>query len=156
MVKSLLLCSHKVDCCSFFFPKGYTASLVGIGDSHPENLNRLLHLPLALVPPESGDEFEIKDIEIANVPVRIYKPKHLSTDADKKLTGVVYLHGGGWMLGSVGELKFFGHYHLLHSGGSLDDLHLSFPVPCLPVFTFPWLLVSLFVIFLVAKYFAML
>jgi len=80
---------------------GYTASLVGIGDSHPENLNRLLHLPLALVPPESTDEFEIKDIEIANVPVRIYKPKHLSTDADKKLTGVVYLHGGGWMLGSV-------------------------------------------------------
>ena len=113
----------------FFFPKGYTASLVGIGDSHPENLNRLLHLPLALVPPESEDEFEIKDIEIANVPVRIYKPKHISTDADKKLTGVVYLHGGGWMLGSVGELKCFGHYHLLHSWGSLGDLHLSFTVP---------------------------
>ena len=104
--------------------------MVGIGDSHPENLNRLLHLPLALVTPESTDEFEIKDIEIANVPVRIYKPKHLSTDADKKLTGVVYLHGGGWMLGSVGELKFFWPfitYYTHREVWMISTSHLLYP-----------------------------
>ena len=48
---------------------------------------------------------EIQNVKIVNVPVRIYTPKNIFSDAGKKLTGVVYLHGGGWTRGSV--CKFF-------------------------------------------------
>ena len=53
---------------------------------------------------EETEKFlEIKDDKIANIPVRIYKPKSLLNDAGKKSAGVVYLHGGGWTIGSVGR-----------------------------------------------------
>jgi len=45
---------------------------------------------------------EIRDERIANIPVRIYKPKNI--DAGKKSTGLVFLHGGGWTIGTVGRL----------------------------------------------------
>lgn len=48
---------------------------------------------------------EIQNVKIVNVPVRIYTPKNIFSDAGKKSTGVVYLHGGGWTGGSV--CKFF-------------------------------------------------
>ena len=89
--------------CHFCF-NGYTASLVGIGDSSIGNLNQLLHLLLPFVQPQINNKlWQIKDIKIVNVPVRIYTPTHLFNDATKKLTGVVYLHGGGWTMGSVGK-----------------------------------------------------
>lgn len=37
----------------------------------------------------------VEDIEVSGVPVRIYRPR------DGELPGVVYLHGGGWVLGSI-------------------------------------------------------
>lgn len=37
---------------------------------------------------------------IADVPVRVYRPKQIRGDATK-LTGVVFLHGGGWIFGSI-------------------------------------------------------
>ena len=99
--------------------KGYTASLVGIGDSPIENLSRLFHLYMWLpfTQPDSRDGetdklLQIQDIKIANVPVRIYKPKHLSNDPDKRLTGVVYLHGGGWTIGSVGKFDILPAFRL--------------------------------------------
>ena len=44
----------------------------------------------------------IEDAKIANVPVRVYRPKDISDDGTK-LTGVVFLHGGGWIFGSIGK-----------------------------------------------------
>ena len=44
---------------------------------------------------------EIKDERIANIPVRIYKPKNI--DTGRKSTGLVFLHGGGWTIGTVGR-----------------------------------------------------
>ena len=86
---------------SFFF-QGYTASLVGIGDSPVENFKQLLDLGRLISQSElKDDELEFQDIKIANVPVRIYKPKHVG--AGTKLTGVIYLHGGGWTICSVGK-----------------------------------------------------
>ena len=45
---------------------------------------------------------------IADVPVRVYRPKQIRGDATK-LTGVVFLHGGGWIFGSIGEHIFDCH-----------------------------------------------
>ena len=45
---------------------------------------------------------QIEDLKIANVPVRVYRPKQIP-DGGTKLTGVVFLHGGGWIFGSVGK-----------------------------------------------------
>ena len=39
---------------------------------------------------------EIRDIDAAGVPVRLYRPS-----ADKDLGLLVYFHGGGWVLGSI-------------------------------------------------------
>ena len=70
---------------------------MGIGDSPIENTNYLLNV--AKRKKKEGSGLEVHDTKIANVPVRVYKPKH----SDAKSTGVVYIHGGGWTLGSVGK-----------------------------------------------------
>ena len=58
-------------------------------------------LPLVLPKDEESGRFlEIWDYKIANIPVRVYKPKDLE---GKKSTGVVYFHGGGFTIGSVGR-----------------------------------------------------
>ena len=49
---------------------------------------------------ESERLLEIWNEKIANILVRFYKPKTLG----KKTTGVVYFHGGGFTIGSVGRL----------------------------------------------------
>ena len=80
--------------------KAHTASFIGIGESPIENLKwEHKSLPLPKVD-ESGRFLEIWDDKIANIPVRIYKPKSLE---GKKSTALVYLHGGGWTIGSVGR-----------------------------------------------------
>ena len=96
--------------------KAYAASLVGIGDSPEENLNQLFHLGLLISQQESkDDELEFQDIKIADVPVRIYRPKHAG--AGKRVTGVIYLHGGGWTYCSVGKSQ--------HCSGSVQCADIS-------------------------------
>ena len=51
---------------------------------------------------------EINDTEIFGVGVRIYKPVNRTNQAnepDKQvlLPGLIYFHGGGWTLGSLGK-----------------------------------------------------
>ena len=72
---------------------------MGIGDSAVENMNYLLNVAEGIFAPGEGQDLEVHDTKIANVPVRVYKPKH----PDAKSTGVVYIHGGGWTIGSVGK-----------------------------------------------------
>ena len=74
--------------------------MIGIGESPIMNEKNLAKWLLPNQVAESDEFLEIRDDEIANIPVRIYKPKNL--DAAKKSTGFVYLHGGGWTIGSVG------------------------------------------------------
>ena len=103
-LKSLLVnCNYTEDCHSFSYFKGYAASLVGIGDSPIENFKRLLHLPASLAQPQIDKSWQIQDVKISNVPVRIYKQRQ--HDPGKKVTGVVYLHGGGWTIASVGKFS---------------------------------------------------
>ena len=71
---------------------------MGIGDSPVENTNYYL-LNVAKLKKKEGSDLKVHDTKIANVPVRVYKPKH----PDAKSTGVVYIHGGGWTIGSVGK-----------------------------------------------------
>ena len=102
-------CTYTEDCHSFSYFKGYAASLVGIGYSPIENFKILLHLPLALVEPQIDKSWQFQDGKISNVPVRIYKLRQY--DKGKKVTGVVYLHGGGWTIGSVSKFpKLPFHY----------------------------------------------
>ena len=72
---------------------------MGIGDSPIENLNYLLNVAEQIFAPDKEPGLDVYDTKIANVPVRVYKPKH----PDTKPTGVVYIHGGGWTIGSVGK-----------------------------------------------------
>lgn len=95
---------------TLFYPdvcfKGYTASLIGIGNSPMENEKTMQGWVIALKSAIKNDHdherfLEIKDERIANIPVRIYKPKDI--DTGKKSTGLVFLHGGGWTIGTVGR-----------------------------------------------------
>ena len=52
-------------------------------------------LPAGPVPGE--EDLEIRDEVVDGVPVRIYRPKGVSGD----LPGVLYLHGGGFCIGSI-------------------------------------------------------
>ena len=59
------------------------------------------------------DVLEINDTEIYGVGVRIYKPvnktkKSAGNKSDRKalLPGLIYLHGGGWTLGSLGKSQW--------------------------------------------------
>lgn len=49
-------------------------------------------------PPPIG--LRIKDSTFAGVPVRIYEPTAVSQNSRR---GLVYFHGGGWVVGSIGE-----------------------------------------------------
>ncbi|KAL9963951.1 hypothetical protein ACROYT_G027514 [Oculina patagonica] len=87
-----------------FWFLGYTSSMIGIGESPIEN-EKWVHAWILPSMPNKVDDLEkfleIRDDKIANIPVRIYKPKNFLNDASKESTGVVYLHGGGWTIGSV-------------------------------------------------------
>lgn len=57
-----------------------------------------------------SDVLEINDTEIFGVNVRIYKPviktsKSVRNIADEErlLPGVIYFHGGGWTVGTLGK-----------------------------------------------------
>ena len=80
--------------------KGCLASLVGIGD-HPINMNSFLRLLKPFSQIEMDKSWEMEDTTISNVPVLIYRPKYL--DKGEKRTGVVYIHGGGWVFGAPGK-----------------------------------------------------
>lgn len=41
----------------------------------------------------------VKDLKFSEVPVRVYEP---TTVCDGLRRGLVYIHGGGWVLGSIG------------------------------------------------------
>ena len=100
---------------------------MGIGDSPIENLNYLLNVAEQIFAPDEGPDLDLHDTKIANVPVRVYKPKHL----DAKSTGVVYIHGGGWTIGSVGKFPLI----IICSGVTLWFLN---PLPLvLPLFPPP-------------------
>lgn len=53
-------------------------------------LTRLSPVPVGL---------RVKDLEFSEVPVRVYEP---TTVCDGLRRGLVYFHGGGWVLGSIG------------------------------------------------------
>ena len=87
---------------SAIYFKSNSASLLGIGDSPIEN-EKWIHKWIPNKVDEDEKYLEIQDDKIANIPVRIYKPKNLLDDKSRKSTGVVFLHGGGWTIGSVGR-----------------------------------------------------
>ena len=56
-----------------------------------------------------SEMLEINDIEIFGVGVRIYRPVNRTNQGEESqeqdlLPGLIYFHGGGWTLGSLGKL----------------------------------------------------
>lgn len=58
------------------------------------------HFLTRLNPVPTG--LRVKDLTFSGVPVRVYEP---STVCDGLRRGLVYFHGGGWVLGSIGICK---------------------------------------------------
>ena len=50
---------------------------------------------------EKNNLFQIENKNIDGVPVRIYKPDTIK--GNEKIKGVVYIHGGGFISGSLGK-----------------------------------------------------
>ena len=102
-----------MDVFFYAFKATYSFHRFGIGDSPIENLNCILDwiVQIGIKPDETELQgfMEIQNMNISNVPVRIYTPKNILSDAGKKSTGVVFLHGGGWTRGSV--CKFVTSFH---------------------------------------------
>ena len=51
------------------------------------------------------DDVIIWDTHISGIPVRMYKPP--GHQGSQKIPGVVYYHGGGWTLLSIGNIEVF-------------------------------------------------
>lgn len=77
-----------------------------------------------------SDILKINDTEIFGVGVRIYKPVNRTNQANEPgkqvlLPGLIYFHGGGWTLGSLGKPFFiafiypkqFAILYILYVGG---------------------------------------
>ena len=74
-----------------------------------------------------SDNLQINDTEIFGVSVRIYTPVPEESE-DALLPGLIYFHGGGWTIGSLGkEVKM---------GILCGTVNISFPPP--PVMSFPF------------------
>ncbi|XP_030634410.1 arylacetamide deacetylase-like 4 [Chanos chanos] len=54
------------------------------------------YMTVRKTPPPPG--LRIKDLTFAGVPVRVYEP---TVPSDRKRRGLVYFHGGGWVVGSI-------------------------------------------------------
>ena len=97
------------------FFQGYLSTLLRIGDDYYSNIASLLAFTSGLYKNDSYLEFlEVNDTEIFGVGVRIYKPvnktnEHARSGSDGRglLPALIYFHGGGWTLGSIGESSFF-------------------------------------------------
>lgn len=94
------------------FPvQAYLSSLIGLGDNYYSNMASLLAFTSGLFKNNSySDVLEINDTEIFGVGVRIYKPVikmngSVGNKSDKEalLPGVIYFHGGGWTIGTLGK-----------------------------------------------------
>lgn len=94
-----------------FPPQAYLGSLVGVGDSYYSNMASLFAFTSGIFKNNSySDVLEINDTEIFGVNVRIYKPliktrKSVGNIAheERLLPGVIYFHGGGWTVGTLGK-----------------------------------------------------
>ena len=86
-------------------------SWFGIGGSSYSNVRFLFAFVSQLsLNSTYADQLDINDTEIFGTSVRIYRPVNRTEDGDlvegdKLLPAVIYLHGGGWSVGSVGKLK---------------------------------------------------
>ena len=94
------------------FFQAYISSLVGVGDNYYSNIASLLSFTSGLYKNDSySDVLEINNTEIFGVHVRIYKPVNKTNESagtkgnnGTLLPGVIYFHGGGWTIGSLGKL----------------------------------------------------
>ena len=94
------------------FFQAYIGSFVGLGENYYSNMATVLAFASGLYKNNSySDVLEINDIEIFGVRVRIYKPVNKTEGScgtkyneEILLPGVIYFHGGGWAIGSLGKL----------------------------------------------------
>ena len=72
-----------------------------------------------LLKPVPPRDIEITNTTLGGVQVRVYKLSKEAGTGDDKLPGLVFQHGGGWFMGSVGK-------KLMHGGwvrGSVGETH---------------------------------
>lgn len=77
--------------------QGSLAELLGI--RHYMDVMMLL-TKLEHTEPISDENITVADTSFNNVPVRLYVPKRQS---EGLMRAVIYIHGGGWCLGSAGK-----------------------------------------------------
>lgn len=73
-------------------------------------------LPAGPVPGE--EDLDISDEEVDGVPLRIYRPRRESAADAVDLPGILYLHGGGFCIGSI-ETEHAGAVALAHEVGAV-------------------------------------
>ena len=103
----------KITNISFISLQAYLGSLVGIGDNYYTNIASVFAFASGLFKNNSySDVLEINDTIIFGVGVRIYKPVIKTnesvgnkTDEEVLLPGLIYFHGGGWTIGTLGKLQ---------------------------------------------------
>ena len=105
--------------------QAFAALRLGIGDL----VNNLRHIHCALghlkkVPQEPS--LQIEDTKIADVPVRVYRQRQIpgGSSSSKLTAGVVFLHGGGWIFGSIGKHKPKDGMHILINSAKWMDPNL--------------------------------
>ncbi|KAM9315897.1 arylacetamide deacetylase [Gastrophryne carolinensis] len=77
---------------------GHTASLAEwLGMKHYMDVMMLL-TDFEHTEPKSDEHLEVTDTSFVNIPVRLFVPKQNSKTLRR---GVIYIHGGGWCLGSA-------------------------------------------------------
>lgn len=63
-----------------------------------------------------SDQLEVNDTEIFGTSVRIYRPVNKTKNKEENvelLPAVMYYHGGGWTVGSLGKVSH-GSYNCVH------------------------------------------
>ncbi|CAH3034235.1 unnamed protein product, partial [Porites lobata] len=92
----------------------YLASLLGIG-SVINNIRQIQSFLSHLQNVPEDPSLQIKDLKIADVPVRLYRSKQNIVDG-KKQTCVVFFHGGGWMFLSIDFYHSLTQYMAANAG----------------------------------------
>ncbi|MCI8209157.1 lipase [Pseudomonas sp. S25] len=80
-----------------------TLSLASTASDYPGHRAAYTRMSQAFdVPRPAG--LEVTDFQLADVPVRLYRPAHLP--AETAAPCVIYLHGGGWIVGGLDSHDF--------------------------------------------------
>ena len=100
------------------YSQGYLASLFGIASNPYSTMRSFFAFVSRLSANNSHEHLEILDTEIFATKVRIYRPVNRTDGGDvirddTLLPAAIYIHGGGWTLGSLGIISWWMSFRVL-------------------------------------------